>query len=135
MYGTAEQEALTRKLGIKPGFFVYTNLIESDYMDLIGIKEIHFQSPPFDAESLDFVHVFSESFEDFMEELNLAYPAIKKTGMVWISWMKGKKALETGLNRDLIRDIVLETDLVDTKVCSVDETWSALKFMYRRDRR
>ena len=61
-----------------------------------------------------------------------AMEAIKKTGMVWISWPKGKSKITTDLNRDMIREYGLSIGLVDVKVAAMDEDWSGLKFVYRK---
>ncbi|MEZ5339353.1 MAG: hypothetical protein R3F46_13970 [bacterium] len=36
------------------------------------------------------------------------------------------------LNRDVVFGLLHPTGLVDVKVCSVNETWSALKWVYRK---
>ena len=73
-------------------------------------------------------------------ELEREFPRLKevipKDGMLWISWPKGSSNLSTDLNEDAVRGIGLENGLVDVKVISVDEDWSALKFVYRlKDRK
>ena len=55
--------------------------------------------------------------------------------MIWISWPKGGSGVDTDLNRDLIREFILQTELVDVKVCSVNEIWSGLKFVIRKELR
>jgi hypothetical protein len=39
------------------------------------------------------------------------------------------------VTEDVLRDVLLPTGLVDTKVCAIDDTWSGLRFVWRRDRR
>ena len=55
--------------------------------------------------------------------------------MIWISWPKGGSRIETDLNGNIIRECVLKTELVDIKVCAVDQDWSGLKFMIRKELR
>jgi hypothetical protein len=52
---------------------------------------------------------------------------LSKSGMMWISWRKGRK----GFNREVIREYGLSQGLVDVKVASYDEKWSGLKFVWR----
>ncbi|MCB0620601.1 MAG: DUF3052 family protein, partial [Saprospiraceae bacterium] len=59
------------------------------------------------------------------------HPLLAKDGLLWVSWPKGGSGLETDLKRDPIREYLLAQGLVDTKVASVDEQWSGLKFVYR----
>lgn len=43
--------------------------------------------------------------------------------------------MPTDVTQDTIREVALPTGLVDTKVCAVDETWSGLKLVIRKDLR
>ena len=56
--------------------------------------------------------------------------------MRWISWPKksarvATDGLATDVTDSVVRRIGLEAGLVDNKVCAVDETWSALRFVIR----
>ena len=57
--------------------------------------------------------------------------AIKKDGMIWVSWYKKSAKKPTDLTEDTIRNTALATGLVDVKVCAVDDEWSGLKLVYR----
>lgn len=50
---------------------------------------------------------------------------------LWIAWPKKSSGVATDLVENAVRDIGLETGLVDNKVCAVDETWSGLRFVIR----
>ena len=123
---------LAKKLGMKSGCKVlfinrpvhYFDLFEdfpSDIEVLIGGK----------GEELDFIHLFVTSKEEFEDRYHHVKPLLKKDGLLWVSWPKGKSKIETDLNRDFIREFILHNGLVDVKVCSIDDDWSALKFVYR----
>ncbi|MCB0283193.1 MAG: DUF3052 family protein, partial [Calditrichaeota bacterium] len=56
-------------------------------------------------------------------------------GMIWISWDKTKSRQPDAVNENLIRQAALVIDLVDIKVCAVDETWSGLKLVIRKEKR
>ena len=43
--------------------------------------------------------------------------------------------LKTDLTEDRIRDVALPRGLVDNKVCAIDETWSGLRLVIRRENR
>lgn len=58
-----------------------------------------------------------------------------KTGALWVSWPKKTSGVSTDLDGNRVRAIGLATGLVDTKVAAVDETWSGLKFVWRRSDR
>ena len=56
---------------------------------------------------------------------------MKRSGILWISWPKKSSGKTTDLDENMVREIGLKGGLVDVKVCAVDETWSALKFVFR----
>jgi len=81
----------------------------------------------------DFIHLFITSKRKFYPRLKKLIPKLAATGSLWISWPKGSSSIPTDLNRDLIREYILQnTKLVDCKVAAIDEDWSGLKFMIRK---
>ena len=54
---------------------------------------------------------------------------------VWVSWPKKAADVKTDVTEDVVRAIALPTGLVDVKVCAVDETWSGLKLVVRKENR
>jgi hypothetical protein len=46
-----------------------------------------------------------------------------------VSWPKKSSGVATELNDTVVRETGLAADLVDIKVCAVNETWSGLKFV------
>jgi hypothetical protein len=61
--------------------------------------------------------------------------AIAPDGMVWVCWPKRSSKVPTDMTEDVVREVLLPTGLVDVKVAAVDETWSGLKLMVRRELR
>ena len=55
--------------------------------------------------------------------------------MLWVSWPKKSSGVATDITEDTIREVALPLGYVDVKVCAVDETWSGLKLMIRRENR
>lgn len=53
---------------------------------------------------------------------------------LWIAWPKRASGIASDLSQTVVREIGLSSGLVDYKICSIDETWSGLKFT-RRERR
>jgi hypothetical protein len=83
----------------------------------------------------DFVHLFTAA-RAVLE--GLAQPlmnVIARDGMIWVSWPKKAAKVATDITEDVIRDVVLPIGLVDVKVCAVDETWSGLKLVIRKELR
>jgi hypothetical protein len=61
--------------------------------------------------------------------------AIKRDGMIWISWPKKTSGIVCDVSESFVRAAALKLDLVDVKVAAIDAFWSGLKFVIRRDRR
>ena len=68
-------------------------------------------------------------------KLRMMLPLIARDGMIWISWPKKAAKVETDITEDVIRAVALPLGLVDVKVCAVDETWSGLKLVIRKELR
>ena len=60
---------------------------------------------------------------------------VSDTGIIWISWPKKSAGVSTDVTEDVIRAVALPLGFVDVKVCAIDETWSGLKLMVRRENR
>jgi hypothetical protein len=58
-----------------------------------------------------------------------------QNGGFWVAWPERASKVPTDVTEDVIRDIALPTGLVDNKVCAIDETWSALRLVIRRENR
>lgn len=54
---------------------------------------------------------------------------------VWVCWPKKSSDRFVDLTEDQVREVALPDGLVDVKVCAVDEDWSGLKLMVRRELR
>lgn len=71
--------------------------------------------------------------------LKAALPTLKKAiapnGMIWVSWPKKASKVPTDITEDTIRALALPIVLVDVKVCAVDEVWSGLKLVIRKEKR
>jgi hypothetical protein len=57
------------------------------------------------------------------------------TGGLWICWPKKSSSLWKDLDGGVVRSHGLAAGLVDNKVCAVDEDWSGLRFVHRREDR
>jgi hypothetical protein len=60
---------------------------------------------------------------------------IRRNGAIWVSWPKRSSGVVTDITEDTIRDVALPLGLVDIKVCAVDDKWSGLKLVIRKELR
>lgn len=56
-------------------------------------------------------------------------------GALWIAWPRRAAGHESDVTENAIRDTVLPLGLVDVKVAAIDDDWSGLKIVWRRDNR
>ena len=123
---------LAKKLGIKVGDKILLHSTPQHYLTLFsdfpaGTVEL----TEMKRETADFIHIFCTTNDQIESVAETYKPILKKSGMLWISWPKGSSAIPTELNRDFIREYMLDNGLVDVKVAAIDEDWSGLKFVYR----
>lgn len=85
--------------------------------------------------ALDVVHAFATGRAALARALPKLAASIAPNGMLWLSWPKKSAGVASDLSEDVLREIALPLGLVDVKVCAVDATWSALKLVWRRERR
>ena len=84
----------------------------------------------------DLVLIFVTRQVDFASRVPAMINAIAPDGMIWVAWPKRASKIETDMTEDVIREIVLPSSgLVDVKVCAIDQVWSGLKLVIRKERR
>jgi hypothetical protein len=134
-------KSLPDKLGFKPGMTVL-------FVALPEALEELAQSVAFAAAErrdawlkasgtgrYDAIHAFTTSREEIAKNLSKLEAAIKRDGMIWVSWPKKTSKVATDVTEDVVREEALKRDLVDVKVAAVDEIWSGLKLVIRKERR
>jgi hypothetical protein len=83
----------------------------------------------------DIVLCFVTARRDLERRAARLREAVAPDGMVWVCWPKRSSKVPTDMTEDVVREVLLPTGLVDVKVAAVDETWSGLKLMVRRELR
>ena len=120
---------LVEKLGIKPGHLVLIRNAPRGYARTLGdLPPGAFRyatgKGPFDV-----IQVFVSAAADLRRAIADARRVMKRDGMVWISWPKRSSGRKTEVDENDVRHAGLALDLVDVKICAVDEVWSGLKFV------
>jgi hypothetical protein len=54
---------------------------------------------------------------------------------LWIAYPKQTSKLETDLSFAAVQEVGLANGLVDNKSCAIDDDWTAVRFVYRREDR
>ncbi|MDB5691972.1 MAG: hypothetical protein JWO81_1035 [Alphaproteobacteria bacterium] len=86
-------------------------------------------------ERIDAAHVFVSRRAKLEEAVGRLLPRLARDGFLWVSWPKKASKVPTDITEDTIRDVALPLGLVDVKVCAVDDIWSGLKLVIRRELR
>ena len=125
---------LAIKLGLKPGMRVMLRDEPADYWTWCAFDPslVTRVSAP---QAFDFAHVFATERSVLARALKGVAAKLDARGMLWISWPKKSSGMTTDLTEDTLRELALPIGLVDVKVCAVTDVWSALKFVWRRERR
>jgi hypothetical protein len=126
---------LVKKLGIQAGARLYVKNSPFEYSMLLGTLPDRCKLLTRMTGNLDVIHIFTASRNELREFLQTAKKSIKEDGMIWVSWPKKSSKVETDVTEDVIREVCLPMDLVDIKVCAIDETWSGLKLVIRKEKR
>jgi hypothetical protein len=125
---------LYKKLGIKSGMRVTVLDAPEDYWDLMpDLPDVQLAEPG-DRE-LDLVHAFVTTRAQLRDAVRRYKRQILPSGTIWISWPKKSSGVQTEVTEDVIREEALPLGLVDVKVCAVDQVWSGLKLVIRKENR
>src|SRR3954453_8975950 len=126
---------LIQKLGINEGTRMATvNAPETFRADLgelpLAVEWANRVRPP-----LDVVIAFHTRRSALVAKWPALAAAVAPSGSVWIAWPKKASGMETDINENVLREELLPTGWVDNKVCAIDERWSGLRFVLRRETR
>ena len=126
---------LAQKLGLKPGMRAWSQNVPDSVRaeidrDAPPVERLELPEPP-----VEFAHIFVTSCAVLDCELRMLLPLLDPAGMIWVSWPKKSSRVPTDITEDVIRELALPLHLVDIKVCAVDDTWSGLKLVIRREHR
>jgi hypothetical protein len=117
---------LPKKLGIKPGSRVMVVGGEVD----AGEGQIVGEGPA------DVIVAFFTERVAFEAALPGLRKLMEPAAGLWIAWPKKASKVPTDITEDTVREVALPGgELVDNKVCAIDETWSGLRLVIRKERR
>lgn len=126
---------LAKKLGYKPNFVVSLVNAPDDYESLVAPLPEGVTLGRKTSSGCDLLHFFTNSRDELFRGLAEYKNLIKQDGSIWVSWYKKAAKLPTEITEDVVREAALPLGLVDVKVCAVDEKWSGLKLVIRRENR
>lgn len=134
MSAGATHTPLNKKLGIV-GDVVFTVLhAPPTFMADLGdtgeaIWQRHLMPP------IDVIVAFYTEKIALRDEWKALAEAAQPAGSVWVVWPKTTSGLPSDISEDVLRATMLKAGWADNKGCAVDDVWSGLRFVMRRDTR
>jgi hypothetical protein len=115
---------LPRKLGIKEGSRVALQGAPEGFAETLGVK-------PRTRGELDVIVLFQTKRGELTRAFTPLARRLAPDGGLWVAWPKKSARTDTDLSFEDVQRIGLKAGLVDNKSCSIDDTWQALRFVYR----
>ncbi|MFL6764356.1 MAG: hypothetical protein ACJ8FO_04080 [Sphingomicrobium sp.] len=126
---------LAGKLSLKDGMRVWWDGIPESVQEEIAAQALQLRLLDVPEPPIDAAHIFVTQRAEPGAKLEQLLPLLAPAGMIWVSWPKKVSKVPTDITEDVIRDVALPMHLVDVKVCSVDDIWSGLKLVIRKEHR
>jgi hypothetical protein len=126
---------LAQKLGIKAGHSVALLKAPAGFeTTLVGLPDgVTIRTAA--RGTNDVLVSFHTRRADLEKRLPLLVDAMDIDGGLWIAWPKKASGVPTDITEDTVREVALPVGLVDNKVCAIDDTWSGLRVVWRRELR
>ena len=121
------QAEVWQKMGVKEGMRAFFSNAPQSALNAMNLPPIDFGSALQGA--FDYLHFFARTQAEMDEVFPKLKRHLKATGMLWLSWPKGRK-LGTDLALPVVIRIGYSHGLVESTCLSVDATWSGLKFTH-----
>lgn len=120
-------KSVSQKMGVKEGSRAFFKNVSETALAALELPSLEVSSTL--AGDFDYLHLFTTT----QTEMDATFPRLKAhlkpTGMLWVSWPKGKQ-LNTDLSLPKVIHLGYNHGLVESTCLSVDATWSALKFTH-----
>lgn len=124
---------LAQKLGIKAGLRVGLWREPDEFQDLLGDlpPDVLLQAQP--RAPMDLHLWFVRSRAEFEREFDFFYALSLPKRPLWVIYPKQAAAVRSDLTQPFVRKFSLENGLVDNKICSVSDTWTAMRFVPKQE--
>lgn len=128
---------LRRKLGIAEGDDVALigapGWFEDEIRQLPDIASLHTDLA--DEARYDVIVAFVTGRAEFETELPRLRARMAPACGLWIAWPKKAARTPTDMTDNVVREVALPAGLVDNRVCAIDEVWTGLQLVIRRENR
>lgn len=124
--------SLVKKLGIKPNTKLILVGAPADFEQTLGtlpkdvVVKRRLQGPA------DLIIWCVRTVKDLDLKLPRVLERMTRANGLWIAWPKKTSPVESDLTQAIVRRVGLAAGWVDHKICAIDSTWSALRFVIRK---
>ena len=122
---------LLKKLGIKEGATVALLAAPPNFERTLAPLPDGVEIREHARGKLDVIVFFATRERELVRRFPVMARALQPAGGLWVAWPKKASCVATDLTFDPVQQTGLDCGLVDNKVCAIDDTWSALRFVYR----
>lgn len=126
---------LARELGLERGMRVWFHKMPQSVRERIDPDGLNIDEQASASAGLQGAHIFVTERSHLERELPALRELIAPNGFVWVSWPSDASAAACDFGEEAIRDIAQRLGLIDTKACTIDESWRGLKFAIRKEQR
>jgi len=126
---------LAKKLGITAGSTVALLAEPADFRGLLDPIPDGVEFRTSLRGHADVVVFFTLKRSEFEQRIATAGRTIFPAGGLWIAWPKRASKVPTDMTEDVVREVALPLGLVDNKVCAIDDVWSGLRVVWRKELR
>ena len=127
--------ALAKKLNLRDGQRVWFDGMPDSVQEEIGEYALALEFVQTPDDGIDAAHIFVTDPGSLAKKLTHLAQNLDPKGHVWVSWPKQASGVATQIGECDVRSAGLDLGLVDTKKCAVDDIWSGLKFVIRKENR
>ena len=125
-----EAAPLHQRLGIKSGYTVSLVGAPPGFRQTLGELPENVVVRDGVRDQSNLTLLFARSRTELEERLQRMKVFSKNAGL-WIIWPKQTSKLQTDLGQPVVREAGIAAGMVDFKICSIDATWSGLRFTLR----
>ncbi len=118
---------VSQKMGVKEGMRAFFLNAPKSALEAINLPSLDVGTGL--QGEFDYLHFFTKTQAEMVDSFPKLKRHLKPTGMLWLSWPKGKK-LGTDLALPTVISIGYSHGLLESTCLSVDVTWCGLKFTH-----
>lgn len=133
--GKTFADGLRSKLGLKEGQRIALIGATPDVLDYFSTEFPDLEFSTTLRGGFDVVIYFATRNQELSRRIGTLTRSLRDKGALWIAWPKKTCRIVTDLSFDVVQETGISQSLVDTKICSISDVWSALRFAQKQSQK